>query len=85
MLSHEGAKIAQAVNQYFGYYLVGSVKLSVAPFIPHSEKKQHAPSVPSPEVMQKVDTALKNVADEELKQSLRQLGLQMLQKKKNAS
>lgn len=82
-LSHEGAAIAQAVNQYFGYFLVGSVKLSAAPFSPHSAPKDKTMPTPSPELLRQVDDAVEQIKDDGLRQALHKLGLQLMSKRKN--
>src|SRR5215217_9637242 len=38
-ISHEGDKIAAAINRYFGFVLVGAVRLSAEPFTPGSGQK----------------------------------------------
>jgi len=82
-LSHEGAKIAQAVNRYFGYFLVGSVKLSAAPFSPHSAKKDDTLVVAPPEVRTKIAGAVREVEDDSLRKALYSLGLNLMNRRKD--
>lgn len=79
-LAHEGQMIAAAVNRYFGYILVGAVKLSAAPFIAHSDKRSDTPREAGPEVRQKVNAALTGIEDDGLKAALRTLGLGLMSK-----
>ncbi len=73
-LSHEAQAVAAAVNRYFGYLLVGSVRLSVEPFNPGSgEKVQPRPKLAEPARV-KVETAVEGIEDEAVKQALRELG-----------
>lgn len=69
-VQHEGAKIAAAVNRYFGYVLVREVRLSVEPM---EEAEVAVPVVvegPKPEV----DAAVRDVGDDGLREALRKLG-----------
>jgi len=73
-ISHEGDKIAAAINRYFGFVLVGSVRLSPEAFTPGSGKKVEAPFQPSPDVQAKVAAQLAEVDNAELREALRTLG-----------
>jgi hypothetical protein len=79
-LAHEGALIAAAVNRYFGYVLVGHVRLSVSPFIPHSVRKPQVESEPDRALLAAVDTAIETVADDGVKEALRRLGEAVMRK-----
>jgi hypothetical protein len=81
-LSHEGQLIAAAVNRYFGYVLVGQVRLSAEPFIPRSAKPAKAPDEASAEVRAEVEQELDTVADEGVKEALRRLGHAVIGKAK---
>lgn len=73
-LSHEGAKIAAAVNRYFGYVLVGQVRLSIAAFTPGSAAVEEArPQLDAVE-RATVGRAVGKVKDDGLRDALRQLG-----------
>lgn len=74
-IAHEGPAIAAAINRYFGYVLVGQVKLSPSPFSPRSEAADHNASQPSQSVIAKVGAAVAAVEDEGLREALRTLGL----------
>ena len=80
-LVHESETVAAAVNRYFGYFLVGSIKLSVQPFSPGSETNKDIKATPAPEVRQAVNAAVSGVEDEGLKEALRRLGLGLMQHK----
>ena len=73
-ISHEGPKIAAAVNRYFGFVLVGSVRLSAEPFTPGSGRKAEKSLEPSQSVIAKVGAQVADVADDELREALRTLG-----------
>ncbi len=72
-LQHEAPLIAKAVNRYFGYVLVSTVRLSASPFTAASAEKPDAPAqaqAPDPEL----DRAVEDVRDEGLRDALRRLG-----------
>jgi hypothetical protein len=73
-LTHEGPKIAAAVNRYFGYVLVGHVRLSIAAFTPGSAAV--AQPVAQPDVFERaiIGRAVGKVEDDGLRDALRQLG-----------
>jgi len=73
-LSHEGAKIAAAVNRYFGYVLVGQVRLSIAAFTPGSAAVEEARPQLDPIERATVGRAVGKVRDDGLRDALRQLG-----------
>ena len=71
---HEGPKIATAVNRYFGYVLVSEVRLSAEPFSPRSAGKGDKGHKPSEATRKKIDDALAQVKDDDLRDALRNLG-----------
>ena len=73
-ISHEGEKIAAAVNRYFGFVLVGAVRLSAEPFTPGSGQKAQTSMQPSQSVIAKVGAQVADVADDDLREALRTLG-----------
>lgn len=73
-IAHEGPSIAAAVNRYFGYVLVGSVRLSAEPFSGHSGAKDHKRHQPSQSTIAKVGASVNEVEDEGLREALRALG-----------
>ena len=72
---HDTPKIAAAVNRYFGYLLVGEVRLSAAPFSPGSGPVRQKQAQPSQSVVAKVGAAIEKVEDIDLREALRVLGL----------
>lgn len=73
-ISHEGPAIAAAVNRYFGYLLVSSVRLSASPFVPYAEKRV-APEKPLPaEKRAQLDATVAPIQDEGLREALAKLG-----------
>lgn len=73
-IAHEGPKIAAAINRYFGFLLVGAVRLSAEPFTPGSGQKAQNPVQPSQSVIAKVGAQVAEVADDDLREALRTLG-----------
>ena len=73
-LSHEAGPIAAAVNRYFGYFLVGAVRLSAEPFTPRSGAGEDTPHEVSAAVRAEVEHRLGPVADDGLREALRRLG-----------
>ncbi|KFC67335.1 hypothetical protein FF80_02256 [Devosia sp. LC5] len=72
---HEGQAIAAAVNRYFGYVLVGQIRLSAEPFTPGSGAKEQKTIQPSQSVQAKVGAQVANIEDNGLREALRALGL----------
>ncbi|MHB1103532.1 MAG: DUF721 domain-containing protein [Devosia sp.] len=81
-LSHEGPLIAAAINRYFGYVLVGAVRLSAEPFSTHSGEKLKARPETNAAVRAKIEETLAPVADDGVKEALRQLGHAIVAKSK---
>ncbi len=73
-LAHDSALIAGAVNRYFGYVLVDSVKLSAEPFTLSSDPKVQIAFVTSADTIQKIEGKIATVEDEGIKDALRKLG-----------
>ena len=73
-IAHEGPRIAAAINRYFGFVLVGAVKLSAEPFTPGSGQKAQKTSQPSQSVIAKVGAQVAEVTDDDLREALRTLG-----------
>lgn len=73
-LAHEGNLIAASINRYFGYVLVGGVRLSAEPFTAGSaEKPKDSPSS-APLADSEVDDAVAIVGDDGIRDALRRLG-----------
>lgn len=73
-ISHEGEKIAAAINRYFGYVLVGAVRLSAEPFTPGSGEKVDRSIQPSQSTKAKVGAQVAEIQDDDLREALRTLG-----------
>lgn len=73
-LAHEGERVVAAINRYFGYLLVGEVRLSATPFI-----TAEAPPIPAPALGEAaraaVERGVEAVEDPGLRDALRDLGL----------
>jgi len=75
LLVHDTELITGAVNRYFGYLLVDTLKLSAEPFTPGSDEKVPDAREPSNAQRARVEAELAGISDEKLKKSLRKLGL----------
>ena len=73
-IAHDAPKIAAAVNRYFGFVLVSTVRLSAEAFTPGSGQKVEKSSQPSESVAARVGAQVADIADEELREALRTLG-----------
>ncbi len=74
MLVHDSEMIAGAINRYFGYLLVGTIKLSVEAFIAGSGEKAQSVFEPDKKERLRIEAELSDIQDEKLKTSLRKLG-----------
>lgn len=79
-LAHEGQMVAAAVNRYFGYVLVGQVRLSATPFSRSSSPKPDHRVDLAPSERAQLARKVSGVADEGLREALRALGEQILRK-----
>jgi hypothetical protein len=71
-LAHEGQAVAAAINRYFGYVLVGAVRLSAEPLRP--EPPPPPPRLPSATATARIESELGGVDDEGLREALKRLG-----------
>ncbi|MDC9823652.1 DciA family protein [Devosia sp. ZB163] len=79
-LAHEGQKVAAAVNRYFGYFLVGQVRLSATPFELSEKVPETVPALP--EVTRaRIGRTVDRVQDPGVREALRELGQAMARKK----
>ena len=81
-LTHESANISAAVNRYFGYVLVGEIRLSIEPFSSGSDEKKDGERVLTSRMRETVDSTISHVEDEDLKEALRRLGHGLTSRKK---
>lgn len=81
-LSHEGPLIAAAINRYFGYVLVGAVRLSAEPFIPRSGELPRSRPQANAEARARLEEELAPVADDGVREALRHLGHAIIGKAK---
>lgn len=80
-LAHEGARVAAAVNRYFGYLLVGQVRLSAEPFEVEPEIPETIPALPDV-ARARIGRAVERVADPGVREALRELGQAMARRKR---
>ena len=76
-VAHEGPRLAAAINRYFGYVLVGAVKISAEP-MQAAPKEAPAAAGPDDATLAEIDETVRNVADDGLRDALRQLGAGLL-------
>ncbi len=87
-LSHDHERITEAVNRYFGYVLVQTIKLSNQPFPdqnatdPNNGGRSDGQMNMTPEANGKIEKLVQGVEDSELKQALRELGQGLFNKNK---
>ncbi|MCD7060440.1 DUF721 domain-containing protein [Pelagibacterium xiamenense] len=80
-IAHEGPAIAAAVNRYFGYLVVASVRLSATPFAPEEGKKESRERPLPAEKRAQLDATVAPVEDENLRSALERLGRGILGRK----
>lgn len=73
-LAHEGHSIAAAINSYFGFFLVGDVRITAASFEPVRAALM-TNAKPSAAVQASIASVVEQVEDDGLKEALRRLGL----------
>ncbi|WP_417580100.1 DUF721 domain-containing protein [Pelagibacterium sp.] len=79
-LTHEAQTIASAVNRYFGYLIVGSVRLSPMPLI--AEKPIPAKSTQLPlATLEAIKAQTGGIEDDGLREALQKLGRGVLAKR----
>lgn len=79
-LQHEGAKVAAAINRYFGYLLIGQVRLSAAPFEIETELPETVPAL-TEVTRARIGRAVERVADPGVREALRELGQAMARRR----
>lgn len=80
-LAHETQRVAAAINRYFGYLLVGEVRLSATPF----EAEPAAPTPPpalSEAGRRAVARQVEQVADDGVRAALEELGQALMRRKR---
>ena len=80
-LAHEGARVAAAINRYFGYILVGQVRLSAEPFSEAQALPETLPAL-GDVARARIGRAVERVADPGVRDALKQLGQAMAQKRR---
>lgn len=77
MAQHEAPAIAAAINRYFGYVLVGEVRLSAEPFTPGSGARREKRTEPSRASLERIAATTAGIEDEGLRAALAELGRAM--------
>ena len=81
-LAHEGDRVAAAINRYFGYFLVGHVRLSATPFEIVDAVPETVPALP--EVTRaRIGRTVERVQDPAVREALRELGQAMARRKRS--
>jgi hypothetical protein len=83
MLQHEGPRLMQAVNAYFGYVLVAEVRLSSEPFLLVAEPVPAPKPDLSPARAATLASSVGKIADEGLRAALQSLGRNLMGKKQD--
>ena len=80
-LAHETQRVAAAINRYFGYLLVGEVRLSATPF--ETEAKPPTAPLPLSEARRRdVARQVERVADDGVRAALEELGQALMRRKR---
>ncbi len=73
--THETNMIKEAINRYFGFYLVDKIKPSRRPFLPQlPDDTRPQPRPLTPKVEAELNAELDGIEDEELRAALMKLG-----------
>lgn len=73
--AHERGRIRDAINRYFGFFLVGEVRTAREPFVPKAAAASQAmPAEPDPEALRDIEAKVETVADPGLREALGRLG-----------
>lgn len=79
-LAHEGERVASAINRYFGYLLVGHVRISATPFIAAPAPEKPAAPLPA-SARAAIERGVEAVGDPNLRDALRDLGLALARRR----
>ena len=81
-LQHLEPVLLERINSYFGYKAVEKVRLIQAPLERPKQTRQNKLVEPDPEKLREISTALTEVDDPELKQSLEKLAKAIVRRDK---
>ncbi len=73
-LAHEGQQVAAAINRYFGYFLVGQVRLSAEPFETVAAETPEAEPALAEVARARIGRTVERVRDPAVREALRELG-----------
>lgn len=79
-LQHEGQRVAAAINRYFGYLLIGQVRLSATPFPIEDKAPETIPALPDV-ARARISRVVERVEDPAVREALRELGQAMARRK----
>jgi len=79
-LQHEGQRVAAAINRYFGYLLIGQVRISATPFPIEAPIPETIPALPDV-TRARISRVVERVEDPGVREALRELGQAMARKK----
>lgn len=79
-LQHEGQRVAAAINRYFGYLLIGQVRISATPFPIEEAVPETVPALPDV-TRARISRVVERVEDPGVREALRELGQAMARKK----
>lgn len=80
-LTHEAPAIAAAVNRYFGYLLVSTIRLSPTPYVGLESRVEQPVRELPPEKAKKLNEAVSVIEDEGLRAALENLGRGIMNKR----
>lgn len=80
-LSHEGDRVAGAINRYFGYLLVQQVRMSATPFEVEAKAADAPPEPLSAARQAEILSVVEQVENPEMRAALRELGQAIARRK----
>lgn len=72
--THETPRIRDAINRYFGFFLVSELRTSREPFMPHSAPPPDNAREPTKEQQHRIEAIVAPVEDDDLRAALKRLG-----------
>jgi hypothetical protein len=73
-VAHEGPRLTASINRYFGYVLVGAVRISAEPMLPVAKTTDFVPEPLDAEAEARLKARISGVADKGLREALWTLG-----------
>ena len=83
--AHEHVRIRDAINRYFGFFLVADIRHAREPFVPRSGKPSLPVTPVDPAELEAVEAKVSSVADAGLREALARLGAGVAARKSGPS